>query len=426
MRVGSIFYFNSKKQMKEKWITMKQAAALVGVTDITIKNWIIKGLLSFQNNHRCFRVDRNQVIEVAKRKTELCEAIRSVDEALSAYKEERELYVKEANNYHARIEGLRSIILEKKKIDSRFEWTMNTISELYIAMLSAWNENEKPLLPSRSTEALYSLLTGQTIDDIAQNYGVTVESIRQRIRKAIICVWKMSDTLHHKYNIKELRKSICDFQEEVEQKQKEIESLQRKLYSQQEAEDHEDISESPYTIIEKKLVEFNLSLRCLHCLKIADIETVRDLVIYNKFDLLRFRNMGKKTLCELDDLLESLKLRFGMSENDIEEYLSTDKDYKFVCTESFVSIASMELSKAIPELEKYDYLYDEGFRIVLDMIKVKDSFTFRNITGLNDNAMSSVILFMRKNNLYFDTRIRTSDYRKYFPNNKKFDMDDFD
>lgn len=55
--------------MKEKWITMKQAAALVGVTDITIKNWINKGLLSFQNNHRCFRVEKHQVLEVAKNKS---------------------------------------------------------------------------------------------------------------------------------------------------------------------------------------------------------------------------------------------------------------------------------------------------------------------------------------------------------------------
>ena len=61
-------------------------------------------------------------------------------------------------------------------------------------------------------------------------------------------------------------------------------------------------------LLKTRLVDMNLSVRALNCLKAADVETLGDLVQYNKTDLLKFRNFGKKSLTELDDLLESLNL----------------------------------------------------------------------------------------------------------------------
>ena len=70
-------------------------------------------------------------------------------------------------------------------------------------------------------------------------------------------------------------------------------------------------------LLKTKLVDMNLSVRALNCLKAAEVETLGDLVQYNKNDLLKFRNFGKKSLTELDDLLESLNLSFG---TDISKY----------------------------------------------------------------------------------------------------------
>ena len=70
-------------------------------------------------------------------------------------------------------------------------------------------------------------------------------------------------------------------------------------------------------LLKTKLVDMSLSVRALNCLKAADVETLGDLVQYNKTDLLKFRNFGKKSLSELDDLLESLNLSFG---TDITKY----------------------------------------------------------------------------------------------------------
>jgi DNA-directed RNA polymerase subunit alpha len=65
-------------------------------------------------------------------------------------------------------------------------------------------------------------------------------------------------------------------------------------------------------LLKTKLVDKDLSVRALNCLKAADVETIGDLVRLNRNDLLKFRNFGKKSLTELDALLESLDLHFGM------------------------------------------------------------------------------------------------------------------
>ncbi len=70
-------------------------------------------------------------------------------------------------------------------------------------------------------------------------------------------------------------------------------------------------------LLKSKLVDMDLSVRALNCLKAADVETLGELVVFNKTDLLKFRNFGKKSLTELDDLLENLNLSFGM---DIAKY----------------------------------------------------------------------------------------------------------
>ncbi|MGD0581824.1 MAG: DNA-directed RNA polymerase subunit alpha [Bacteroidales bacterium] len=70
-------------------------------------------------------------------------------------------------------------------------------------------------------------------------------------------------------------------------------------------------------LLKTKLVDLDLSVRALNCLKAAEVDTLGDLVKFNKNDLLKFRNFGKKSLTELDELLESMSLSFGM---DVSKY----------------------------------------------------------------------------------------------------------
>ena len=66
-------------------------------------------------------------------------------------------------------------------------------------------------------------------------------------------------------------------------------------------------------LLKTKLVDLDLSVRALNCLKAADVETLGDLVAFNKNDLLKFRNFGKKSLTELEELVKSKGLEFGMN-----------------------------------------------------------------------------------------------------------------
>jgi DNA-directed RNA polymerase subunit alpha len=75
-------------------------------------------------------------------------------------------------------------------------------------------------------------------------------------------------------------------------------------------------------LLKTKLVDLDLSVRALNCLKAAEVESLGDLVKFNKNDLLKFRNFGKKSLTELDELLDSMSLSFGM---DVSKY-RLDKD----------------------------------------------------------------------------------------------------
>ena len=65
-------------------------------------------------------------------------------------------------------------------------------------------------------------------------------------------------------------------------------------------------------LLKTRLVDMDLSVRALNCLKAADVETLGELVTFHRNDLLKFRNFGKKSLTELDDLLNNLGLSFGM------------------------------------------------------------------------------------------------------------------
>ena len=72
-------------------------------------------------------------------------------------------------------------------------------------------------------------------------------------------------------------------------------------------------------LLNSRLVDMDLSVRALNCLKAAEVDTLGQLVTYHRSDLLKFRNFGKKSLTELDELLEKNNLAFGM---DISKYMN--------------------------------------------------------------------------------------------------------
>lgn len=92
--------------------------------------------------------------------------------------------------------------------------------------------------------------------------------------------------------------------------------MKRSLLSQKPKQVTEELDETTLhmrQMLKTKLVDMDLSVRALNCLKAADVETLGDLVSFTKADLLKFRNFGKKSLTELEELVRSKNLSFGMN-----------------------------------------------------------------------------------------------------------------
>ena len=88
------------------------------------------------------------------------------------------------------------------------------------------------------------------------------------------------------------------------------------------SEEFDETSLHMRQLLKTKLVDMDLSVRALNCLKAADVETLAELVTFNKNDLLKFRNFGKKSLAELEELVKAKSLHFGMN---LQKY-KLDKD----------------------------------------------------------------------------------------------------
>ena len=82
-------------------------------------------------------------------------------------------------------------------------------------------------------------------------------------------------------------------------------------------DDYDEESLHMRQLLKTRLIDMDLSVRALNCLKAAEVDTLGDLVSYNRNDLMKFRNFGKKSLTELDALVEDKSLSFGM---DLSKY----------------------------------------------------------------------------------------------------------
>jgi DNA-directed RNA polymerase subunit alpha len=85
-------------------------------------------------------------------------------------------------------------------------------------------------------------------------------------------------------------------------------------------------------LLKTRLVDMDLSVRALNCLKAAEVDTLGDLVSFNKNDLMKFRNFGKKSLTELEELVCAKSLSFGM---DLSKY-KLDKEYCIIFCSQFI------------------------------------------------------------------------------------------
>jgi DNA-directed RNA polymerase alpha subunit len=166
---------------------------------------------------------------------------------------------------------------------------------------------------NRMFNMLNSYLLGTEIKDIAKNYGLSHTRTLQIINKSI-------ETLNGLRPYDEITVENDKLRAENNMFKLQVAALQAELQTCRSFDVEmmngiiDDEEYHLYELMKTKLEDLSISKRTLTPLINKDIKTLGELVQYNKRELLNLRNFGKKALTELDDLLESLNLCFGMTD----------------------------------------------------------------------------------------------------------------
>lgn len=287
--------------MKEehKLITVSEIAIKLGVTPQTIKNYISSGALKAIKVGSRLYLDKDAVnsllfqlsdtISMSKKLTDLQ---RNIEEETK--KKEKQLWG---------LENANSILYFLNRV--------HYSKELMIAIVQSIGTRH---LTERQLNIIISYLRGDSPDDIAKKYNLTRARIYMIVVKAIKLIGQVESYSSLEDTIDKLKKESEIKDSMIINLKETIDELQKKLEDRT-----EENSDSTFTKEDKDMIsllntpieEFSISVRSLKRLKWADINTLGDLVKYNKLDLLKIRNFGRKSLRQLDDLLYGLNLKWG-------------------------------------------------------------------------------------------------------------------
>ena len=286
-------------------ISRSEAAMLLDVDRQTISNWVEKGLLKghLVDNH--LKIDK-ATIDLA-----------FIEKRISAAKRDLQLAERELSK---NLDDTRSAIhLLGKGVPAYL------LNDIFSSIIEACGED---VLVEREKVILTMLLEGKSAEDVAYDYGLTRTRIMQIASQAIRKLATVKSYSDLRKENKQLTFESNNFPIVVQSFHNRIKELEH-INNINTA----PVSEYDYllgdkggtftTLMSTRVVDLRISVRALNCLKAADIDTLGDLVRITKTDLLKYRNFGKKSLTELDDLLDSLNLNFGM---DVDAIIAADTE----------------------------------------------------------------------------------------------------
>ncbi len=294
-------------------LSRDEAALLLDVTPQTISNWVEKGVLKGHFVDRLLKIDKATVEKYFDTLSDLA----FIEKRIFAAKRDLQLAEKELEK---NLDDTRSAIhLLGKGVPAHL------LNEIFSAIIEASGDD---VLKEREKIILTMLLEGKDVEFVAEEYGLTRSRIMQIVSQAVrkLATVKTFSELRREY--KKLVFDNANFQNVIEALQNRVKKLERINNI-----DTAPVSEYDYLLGDKggtftammntPVYDLEISVRSLNCLKGADVDTLYDLVKCNKTDLMKFPNFGKKSLTELEDLLESLHLHFGM---DVDAIIAADSE----------------------------------------------------------------------------------------------------
>lgn len=292
-----------------KLIQVTEAARRLGVNRQTLENWGKDGSLKIRTMGKTGNahwVDEATIEAMADTADDVAKAQEAI-KAMAAELQQRKHELKE------RVRDIRNDIIFVNKAG-----TYCYAQDFYLSIPDMMHR--LGVITARETEIVIRIIQGDDMEEIGNYYGLTRERIRQIFYKALRRSVDMKSILERLPQAEKDSAELEYLRKKSKQDDERIIELEEKLNlppsQRQETADRE--------LMMTRLVDCNLSVRALNCLKAADIETIGDLVQLKKVTLLQFRNFGKKTLRELDDFLESLHLTWG-TKVYVREYSEPDE-----------------------------------------------------------------------------------------------------
>lgn len=264
-----------------RMISRQEAAELLDCNVQTVTNWVERGLLKGHTIGRALMVDRESIEQYFDDLKELGGMARQIADMKKEYQ---------------------SIIRSYKEVLNEARGSFITP----VRAREAFRANQMALLSlcegylrKREREAFSGIIRDENLDYLSASMGLTRERI---IQIAILAANKLS-------NIKEL-KQIHERNVALEAENEQL----RKMLSESDKrlKEYGGISKLAVTLFDKQLSEFNLSVRTLNGLRGKNCHTIADLVKLDREELVKARNLGKKSIMEIDEFVSSLGLHWRM------------------------------------------------------------------------------------------------------------------
>lgn len=188
---------------------------------------------------------------------------------------------------------------------------MNTNVDLQMELTVEKGRGYVPADENKPSNAPIGLIPVDAIFTPIRNVKYTIENFRVEQKtdyEKLIFDIESDGSIHPKEALKEAAKILIHHFMLFSDEKITLDTVEK-----QATEEFDEASLHMRQLLKTKLMDMDLSVRALNCLKAADVETLGDLVSFDKNDLLKFRNFGKKSLTELEDLIEAKGLHFGMN-----------------------------------------------------------------------------------------------------------------
>lgn len=288
-------------------ITRKEAARLLDVSPQTVSNWVESGILicrDMGSNRKTMLIDRESIDRLLVSMEELAGMEWNIIERKEELRKEAAVMD----------EMIRDAVSARVQFEA--DVPQGVLRQVLEAMLNV--ALEKSVINDRRREIVDMIASGRGMAGVAENFGLTTERIRQLFCNTMTRLGEMANWDGEYRLYKMTQEENRRLESVLREQEKRIEELERQLgIEKHRGADGTSFLEG-YTngqlveVLGRRLAGEGISVRALNGLRWLNIETVGQLVVCNREDLLKIRNFGKKSLSDLDDYLDGLGLSFGM------------------------------------------------------------------------------------------------------------------